>query len=284
MNKDCAIARDLMPQVIDHIASEESQAFVEGHMADCEPCTQVYADMENDIQGAESLAETGEAVSFKAAMSQLRKSIGWKHIRTTILAVLVAFIVFIAGGFGYQYLIAWPYYRAMPLDAYEINLYQGSSGAVYGETFFLKNFDGSGPIVTFEDGGNTVYVHWTSAIIPIEKSHIHQGNPSYGMRRMTLAPDGTLLFDENTPVREIRQGTKDDYVVVYHAGDIIPLLDPAVDEYLTQQELFFDQMDETYEKMNEAQQMNFEAQMAFQDYIDQWESEQRTEPTETPAP
>ena len=39
MNKDCAMARDLMPLVIDNVASEESREFVENHMAGCDECS-----------------------------------------------------------------------------------------------------------------------------------------------------------------------------------------------------------------------------------------------------
>ena len=45
MNKDCAMARDLMPLVIDEVSSGEIRDFVEKHMSGCEECGAVYAEM-----------------------------------------------------------------------------------------------------------------------------------------------------------------------------------------------------------------------------------------------
>ena len=48
MNKDCAMARDLMPLVIDNVASEESREFVEKHLAGCGECSAVYEEMKKE--------------------------------------------------------------------------------------------------------------------------------------------------------------------------------------------------------------------------------------------
>ena len=47
MNKDCNIARDLMPLVIDEVASGESKNFVEAHIGDCPPCRDYFEGMKN---------------------------------------------------------------------------------------------------------------------------------------------------------------------------------------------------------------------------------------------
>jgi len=41
----CEVVRDLMPLVIDDVASEESKQLVHAHMADCEGCKGYYAGM-----------------------------------------------------------------------------------------------------------------------------------------------------------------------------------------------------------------------------------------------
>jgi hypothetical protein len=275
MNEECSIARDLMPQVIDQVASPESRAFVERHTAGCEPCAQVYADMLGEPQPAQNGGSAAEALSFKAAVSSLRKTLGWKRLRTALLATALTLALVIAGYAGYTYLFESPYHRAMPMDAYEVNLYQGSDGTIYGATHFLKNYAGSGPDIEVTENGEIVYLFWYCAIIPVEKERLPQPNPQYGVR-LSMTADGALTLGDGTAIREIRQGTPSDYVVVYRAGDAIPPLDPATDEYLRMEEAYFEQIDE-------AQQMDFDAQTEFQVYTEQWERDHGAQATATPV-
>ena len=137
MNKDCAITRDLMPQVIDAVASEDSRALVETHIAGCAECAQVYADMSDEIAATENKPPKPDAPSFADAMAQLRKTMGWKRIKTAMLAILVTLVIIIIGYTAYIYLYINPSGRLMPLDAYEVTLYQSSDATVYGNDDIL---------------------------------------------------------------------------------------------------------------------------------------------------
>ncbi len=252
MTKDCAIARDLMPPVIDQIASDESRAFVEQHVAACEPCAQVYADMQSEIQTVTPGAAADSALSFKAAMGQLRKTMGWRRLKTTVLAVVLVFALLIGGYGGYYYLCVYSAYtdvRALPLDVYKVSVYRGSNGVAYGATSFSKYYTTNGSMILREDDGDILYIYWTAPYILIERSRTPFPNPQYGIR-MTITQDGNLTFGD-TVIQEIRQGKPDDYRVVYRAGDELEPMDPVVDEYLQKEQTYFNQYMEAQQENEE---------------------------------
>ena len=107
-------------------------------------------------------------------------------------------------------------------------------------------------------------------------------NPQYGVRMM-LDMDNTLMLGPDATIREIRQGTKDDYVTVYRAGDFIAPLDPAVEEYFRIENNYVDRLDEARQMQQDAEQLHMDAQTEFYDSLEQWENSQTDSPAETPA-
>ena len=49
MNKECGMVRDLLPLVIDEVASERSREYVETHLSGCAECTAVFEEMKGKI-------------------------------------------------------------------------------------------------------------------------------------------------------------------------------------------------------------------------------------------
>lgn len=282
MNKDCAIARDLMPAVIDHVASAESQAFVDGHVAGCEPCAQVYADMQNDLQTAESAAPQAAETSFKEAVAQLRKTLGWKRLKTALLAVLVTLVLLFAGSAAYYFLFMDSSARSLPMDAYTVALYQGSDGAVYGTTTFHKNYQSmNGAYTTLGDDDHTLYVTWKAPVFPAEVELRVFPHPQYGFKLQRTA-DGDLSFRDGTVILEVRQGTPDDYITVYHAGDAITPLDPAVEEYFRLENQLTDGVYAAQQMHEDAKQALEDAQSTYYDAVDQLESGETAAPAAAP--
>lgn len=282
MDKNCAIARDLMPQVIDNVASDESKTFVEDHIVGCEPCAQVFKDMRADIHGGQTADAAGQPVKFQTAMAQLKKAMTWKRIRIAAVAALVTAAVLFLISLGYYLLFVQGGY-ALPNEDYELHLFQSEDNTVYLIPRFLKSIDFFGVSTSFDQDGGIVYVHWMSARIPTGRDIVPRWYPD-AILQLTMADDHTLYYHDTFAVQEIRQGTKDDYVVAYRAGDPIPQLDPAIADYMRQRDLYYERIDAASEVMQEADRMSFEAQTEYQEYLDQWAAGQSAQPQETLAP
>ena len=68
---DCNVIRDLMPLVLDRVASDESRGLVEEHMETCEECRKEYEKMKADMP-QETLAEYEE--EQRAIVEELKKA------------------------------------------------------------------------------------------------------------------------------------------------------------------------------------------------------------------
>jgi predicted anti-sigma-YlaC factor YlaD len=49
MKNECNVAKDLMPLVIDGVASEESKQYVNEHVAECTECAIAYGEMRVEL-------------------------------------------------------------------------------------------------------------------------------------------------------------------------------------------------------------------------------------------
>ncbi len=112
MKNDCNVVRDLMPLVIDGASSEESVKLVEAHMAECEPCTAIYAELQEELH-AETSAR--EQVEFEKAARKLRKA---RRLRISLLVLLVA----VAVGAGVWWAVPKHDSGLLPLRAVEVQL------------------------------------------------------------------------------------------------------------------------------------------------------------------
>lgn len=271
MNKNCAIARDLMPAVIDRVASAQSRAFVDEHVAACTACAQVYADMQSEIHAVETAALADTASSFKTTMAQLRKTLGWKRLKTAVLAVVITLVLLFGVYAAYYYLFADSSARCLPMDEYDVILYQDSDDTVYLTTFLFKTYQAmSASSKTYNDDSSILYVCWKSAIFPKEVEQCQL--PNLLGSKLQITADGSLYFDDGTLLQEVRQGTPDDYVTVYQAGDALPPLDPIMEQYFRSQ----DQRDDAQQMFADAEQALIDAQDEYYDSL----SGQTNEPAE----
>lgn len=233
MNNECNVARDLMPLVIDKVASEESSALVEAHVADCSDCAQVYTDMQVKVPENKDIAEE---VSFAAAMRQLRRTVGWRRIKVIILCAVIAPAMLVAGYLAYVHLFL-DISRPMPLDWYSVNLSRTKDGIVLAS---IDNTEGWSNY-SYSEGGmgpnysGIIYLSFDCPIFPTRK---FSENPRYTSYVDLRWKDGKCLYpdieDESVmhPVREIRKGTESNYEVLYKEGDEIPFCPRALDDYI----------------------------------------------------
>jgi hypothetical protein len=225
-NNECNVARDLMPLLVDQVASEESRTLVEAHVADCVPCAQVYADMEAKVP---EKMDTSEDNSFAAAMRQLRRTVGWHRMKVIVSSVVITLLLLAAGIWGNQFFLVEDR-RDMPLDWYSMTLSRSKDGTGIVALDFMKGYNGGYWSRADISSGILVLGSNCPLILPIpDESH---KMPGYIEQPGILWKDGIgFVFagddsKENTTdiaVKEIRMGSMENYKILYQQGDDVPL-------------------------------------------------------------
>ena len=70
---DCNVIRDLMPLVLDRVASDESRALVEEHMGSCGKCRKQYEEMKAEMPGETRAEYEKEQKTIVDALKQARR-------------------------------------------------------------------------------------------------------------------------------------------------------------------------------------------------------------------
>lgn len=96
MKKECKIIQDLLPQYIDNYLSEKSNIMVEKHLYDCNKCKKEMKRLQKimDINMSQE--------DYKKEILRLRKKI--KIVKTTLISLIIIFLVFFIGRFEYTYI------------------------------------------------------------------------------------------------------------------------------------------------------------------------------------
>lgn len=126
MTNNCNVARDLMPLVIDGVASEESQQYVDEHIAECTECAVAYGEMRVILPRAN---EEKERAEMEKAAKKLRR----KRIFRVVLAAVLSIAIFIGGTFAWneiEYRLTQDRSQTMTLDEYTARLVQTKAGNV----------------------------------------------------------------------------------------------------------------------------------------------------------
>jgi len=90
----CDIIRDLLPLYIDGLTSEESNAEIKSHLAECEDCSVYYKEMQGDIQEEVPVINEKEIDYLKKVKRKNKKIIlMWVGITAVVILVLVKMFV-----------------------------------------------------------------------------------------------------------------------------------------------------------------------------------------------
>ena len=124
MKGECNVARDLMPLCIDGAASEESKAYVDSHVSECEPCRAVYEGMKGSLSDrlAQQAAEEGEA--FARGAARLRRRRRLRRILTGVLAGVLAAALIVG------LIVVYNMDFRMPASKYDVTLSRLENGSV----------------------------------------------------------------------------------------------------------------------------------------------------------
>ena len=110
---DCNIIRDLMPLVLDRVASDESREAVETHILSCGECQRQYDEMKADLPEETRAEYEEEQKQFTEALKAVRKKKTRRRIRTIALAALACMTAVLIGLFAYDALF-WK--MTVPVD------------------------------------------------------------------------------------------------------------------------------------------------------------------------
>ncbi len=126
MKNNCNVARDLMPLVIDGVASEESKQYVDEHVAECTECAITYGEMRVELPLAKVNAE-----KERAEMERTAKKVRRRRFLRRLLGVVLAVGLLVGAAFAWKtidYRLTEEYIHVMPLDEYMVTVAQTKAG------------------------------------------------------------------------------------------------------------------------------------------------------------
>ena len=84
--KDCNLVIDLLPSYIDKLTSDESNKFVEKHLAECEECQQIYKNMLSQFHSKDCSNETKQIDFFKKIKNKIN------FLQAIIIIIVLVFM------------------------------------------------------------------------------------------------------------------------------------------------------------------------------------------------
>jgi len=246
-NIGCDIARDLMPLVIDGIASDAAKAAVEAHAAGCAECERIMEAMreESELARQPALPEAQDT-RFIQFCRRMEKRFTLRRVILALFAFLLAIAV-IAGGFAYvdyQVNNASAYMKFSPEDAGDaFQLVQNQFGVV---SLKLRVIDAAHPYFGCEGHSEFADGKLVYCISPMTCAWPHRlgGDGMTGTIYENLfeiqVGDGRLVtseytyyqeydetgrivtkrrVDKQTPISQLWLGHGDDAILIYREGD-----------------------------------------------------------------
>ncbi len=230
MNKECEVARDLMPLYIDGVASEKSAEFVENHVKNCKECADYMEQLKADIPKKTEEEEKQEREAIMQANERLKKKKRGRAWRNIIFGALAACLIIWLGALGYDMLLKSTYHLA-PED-YGINLYELKDGSVVcsadykGRKEQLSTISSSVPQKNKKTGEETAALYLGLDAYRIPKKLEHPLQNGYVE---------ALSADEFSKYDKICKGSPDDYEVVWKRGDKIKPASEEMERYFAWQ-------------------------------------------------
>lgn len=91
--KDCKIIQDLLPNHIEHLTNEDTNKYIEEHIAECEKCRKMFDNMKKELKVNNADREKREVKYIKKFSNKM------KILKLILAFILIIFIVFIGTKF-----------------------------------------------------------------------------------------------------------------------------------------------------------------------------------------
>ena len=140
---ECNVVRDLMPLVLDRVASDESRELVETHISACENCRKKYEAMKADLPEAVRTEYECEQQKFVDALRNVRKKRLKRRILSICLAALICMVAAFGGLFAYDRLFH-QHTVAVDNSLYSLSLSRLKDGSIvkgFANTYKRQNWD-----------------------------------------------------------------------------------------------------------------------------------------------
>ena len=226
MKKDCEVVRDLMPLVLDDVASDGSKHMVSAHVQTCAECAAYMNQLKADLPAGKK-SELDSRAAFDAAAQTLRKQKRRRTLRNILLGALIVCILGLANLYCFDWLMNET--RPIPTSEYGIQLSKLADGRLvasfdYHESMTPLYVKRQQVTETAADGSRAeiLYLYAEKHIVPHTASTPMQ-NAGF-----------TLDSGWQTTTAEIRQGTPEEYQVLWRQEDedaAIPAASPEMEAY-----------------------------------------------------
>ena len=245
MKSKCNVAKDLMPLVIDGVASEDSQQYVDEHIAECTECALTYGAMKVELPRANQEKERAEMEkAAKALKKKRRKRVLW----TALISVVMYIVVFVGGDWLYHTLTLSTQYP-MDKDEFTVQLYKQSDGA--GLIVFDMVQDDAVCGVSMGYGNGIVNLYMNEPVLQLGDERYEKMYGGYRTNKlgciddrgwMNIAEwqwlggsvDGRESYIERNqePIKEIWINYTNEQELIYKHGDEVPTCSPEMEAYL----------------------------------------------------
>lgn len=215
-----------MPLVLDRAASDESRKLVESHMTSCDECRKQYnamkADLPKEVRSVYEAEQKQLMDAFKATKRKRRQ----RRVLFFGLALVLCFVATFGGLFAYHQLYE---NSSVPIDnaLYTVNLYQLADGRI-------------NVTLTMADVAFNHMSQQSSYIEGIQYVTLCT-TPMHSTSKASSTKYNIMHLDqgEGKTLKEIRQGTPNNYIVVWKEGDVIPAASQEMEAYYLLQNQYF---------------------------------------------
>lgn len=230
----CDIIRDLMPQVIDGVASQASVDAVKKHLESCPMCDACYRDMQ---KAPPVLPVVADDITVRQAMRRIARSFTLRRILTIVMVlILLAGAVFAIHPIKDHFLHHFD--LNTPLSEISAELSVTSRGTVILTTTATgKDICHSTSMEYDEESKTILFMPIRPRIVTNPDHQMDRDTDLFYAARQMIYHDAEYngsRYDEKTsrwvsnmevrnlPVDRILFGTWEENVVLYEAGDVVP--------------------------------------------------------------
>lgn len=231
--KQCAVVRDLIPLVADEVASEESKAFVQEHIGDCENCRAYYEGMTAQLE--RSLSATPTQTAFESFCRKMKKQLRLRKLLKALIALILTVALLLGGAIVYRDRTqVW--YQEMPEEWADAQLWRYSDGEIgiritprEGKRWFSSYSCEYADGIFYIDPTMPEWPLWylgTDAVRDVSLSELRwEDGTLYYVTRQWSFEDGDTREEKTIkkPIHQLCWGGRDKYTTLYVRGETISL-------------------------------------------------------------